>query len=40
MVNAAALDELRAAADDPDAAYKMMLRASMIDAVRRAAAIP
>jgi 3-(3-hydroxy-phenyl)propionate hydroxylase len=37
---AEALDELRRAADDPDAAYAMMLRASMIDAVRRAAAIP
>lgn len=37
---AATLDELRRAADDPQAAYKMMLRASMIDAVRRAAAIP
>ncbi len=37
---AATLDELRRAADDPKAAYKMMLRASMIDAVRRAAAIP
>lgn len=35
---AATLDELRRAADDPKAAYKMMLRASMIDAVRRAAA--
>jgi len=37
---AATLDELRRAADDPQAAYKMMLRASMIDAVRRAAATP
>jgi len=37
---AATLDELRRAAEDPKAAYKMMLRASMIDAVRRAAAIP
>ncbi|HUT48947.1 MAG TPA: FAD-dependent monooxygenase [Alphaproteobacteria bacterium] len=37
---AAALDELRQAAEDPDATYAMMLRASMIDAVRRAAAIP
>ena len=37
---AATLDELRRTADDPKAAYKMMLRASMIDAVRRAAAIP
>lgn len=37
---AEALNELRRAADDPDAAYAMMLRASMIDAVRRAAAIP
>ncbi len=37
---AATLDELRRAAEDPQAAYQMMLRASMIDAVRRAAAIP
>ncbi|MDH3235109.1 MAG: FAD-dependent monooxygenase [Alphaproteobacteria bacterium] len=37
---AQALDELRHAADDPKAAYEMMLRASMINAVRKAAAIP
>ena len=37
---AQALDELRRAADDPRAAYEMMLRASMINAVRKAAAIP
>jgi len=37
---AASLDELRRAADDPKAAYEMMLRASMIGAVRKAAAIP
>jgi hypothetical protein len=40
IVSAAREKALRAAADDPEAAYTMMLRASMIDAVRRAAAIP
>ena len=35
----AALDELRASARDPERAREIMLRASMIDAVRKAEAI-